>query len=108
MHTFERELMNTVFTVRISGVEQNYARSAALDCFADTEALENILSLYRYGSDISCINASEVGEITPLTDIATECLSLAFSAAEISRGAIDVCMGEYFLKNKNDKTSQAI
>ncbi len=104
MHTFERELMNTVFTVRISGVEQNYARSAALDCFADTEALENILSLYRYGSDISCINASEVGEITPLTDIATECLSLAFSAAEISRGAIDVCMGEYFLKNKNDKT----
>lgn len=104
MYTFERELMNTMFTIRISNAKENYARSAALDCFADTEAMEKILSMYQFGSDISCVNASEVGDVTQLTDIATECLSLAFASSAISRGAIDVCMGEYFLKAKNDHT----
>ena len=67
MHSFDRDLMNTSLNILISGTEQNYAKSAAFDCFAEIEALEQILSLYRYGSDVSCVNASEVGTITPLT-----------------------------------------
>lgn len=98
--------MNTSLNILISGEEQNYAKSASFDCFSDVEALEQILSLYRFGSDVSCINASEVGTITPLTDTATDCISLAFTASAMSKGAIDICMGEYFLKAKNDTTYQ--
>ena len=104
MHSFDRDLMNTSLNILISGTEQNYAKSAAFDCFAEIEALEQILSLYRYGSDVSCVNASEVGTITPLTDIGTECINLAFVASAMSKGAIDICMGEYFLKAKGDTT----
>ncbi len=96
--------MNTSLNILIAHADKNYAKSAAFDCFADIEALEQILSLYRFGSDVSCINASEVGETTQLTDFGTECLSLAFAASAMSRGAIDVCMGEYFLKAKGDTT----
>ena len=96
--------MNTVFTACISGVEYKYAKSAAFDIFSETDALENLLSVYRYGSDISCVNSSSVGSLTPLTDETVECLSLAFSAALISRGVLDICMGEYFLRAKNDNT----
>ncbi len=96
--------MNTSLNILIAHADKNYAKSAAFDCFADIEALEQILSLYRFGSDVSCVNASEVGETTQLTDFGTECLSLAFAASAMSRGAIDVCMGEYFLKAKGDTT----
>ncbi len=96
--------MNTSMNILISHEERNYAKSAAFDCFSEVEALEQILSLYRFGSDISCVNSSEVGIITQLADITTECLSLAFAASAMSRGVIDVCMGEYFLKAKNDNT----
>ena len=104
IHSFDRDLMNTSLNILISGVEQNYAKSAAFDCFADVESLEQILSLYRFGSDVSCINSSEVGTVTPLTTVGTECIHLAFSASAMSKGVIDICMGEYFLKAKNDTT----
>ena len=104
MHSFDRDLMNTSLNILISGGEQNYAKSAAFDCFAEVDALEHILSLYRFGSDVSCVNASEVGTITPLTDVATECINLAFVASAMSKGSIDICMGEHFLKAKGDTT----
>lgn len=104
MHEFDTEAMNTNMVIRICGVEYNYARSAALECFHDLEMLESLLSVYIEGSDISMINSANVGETVKLTDSATECLISAFQAAQISRGVIDVCMGEYFLKNKKDST----
>jgi len=104
MHSFDRNLMNTSFEILIPNGERNYAKSAAFDCFDETEALEAVLSLYRFGSDVSCVNASAVGEITPITADFAECLSLAFAASSMSLGAVDVCMGEYFLRAKGDKT----
>ena len=35
MHRFDSEAMNTNIDVLICGVEYNYARSAAIDAFAD-------------------------------------------------------------------------
>ena len=48
------------------------------------------------------VNCSKVGEIVKLTDIGAECILAAFQAAHISKGAIDICMGEYFLRQKKD------
>lgn len=107
MHTFDRELMNTQFLISIAGDDFEYARSAALDCFAETEALEQILSMYQFGSDVSCINSSNVGDTTPITEETARCLNLAFAASAMSRGAIDVCMGEFFLKAKRGQTLPA-
>jgi len=103
MDKFDAEMMNTSLEISISGERQNYARSAALACFSEAEALDGMLTMYRFGSDISCVNSSDVGAITPLTREASDCMTAAFAASVISGGAIDVCMGEYFLKAKNDK-----
>ncbi len=104
MHTFDCEAMNTTLTVQIDGTDFIYAKSAAFDCFEKTRAIEDLLSMYKFGSDISMLNSSKVGALTKLTDTAMECLMMAFKAGEISGGAIDVCMGEYFLKAKSDDT----
>ncbi len=102
MHTFDCEAMNTTLSIQFDGVDYIYAKSAAFNCFDRTHAIEDLLSMYRFGSDISCVNSSKVGTVTKLTDIALECLMLAFKAGEISEGAIDITMGEYFLKAKDD------
>lgn len=104
MHTFDCEAMNTTLTLQIDGSDFVYAKSAAYDCFEKTAAMEDLLSMYRFGSDISVLNSSKVGALTKLTDTAMECLLTAFKAGEISGGAVDVCMGEYFLKAKKDNT----
>lgn len=102
MHEFDTEAMNTSLNMQICGVDYNYARSAAIDNFKALERIENLLSIYIEGSDISLVNCSKVGEIVKLTDIGAECILAAFQAAHISKGAIDICMGEYFLRQKKD------
>ena len=61
-----------------------------------------MISMYRYGSDIAMINENPVGGVVKITDSTYDCLMAAFRASELTGGAIDVCMGEYFLKAKND------
>lgn len=103
MHRFDSEAMNTNIDVLICGVEYNYARSAAIDAFADLAMMESLMSMYREGSDISMVNSSAPGDVVKLTGTVGDCIFAAFQANEMSRGAIDICMGEFFLKAKNDK-----
>ncbi len=102
MDTFSKEAMNTEMEIRICGADFNYARSAAEDCFSEVFMLEDLLSMYRLGSDVSMVNTCPKGEVCKLTDSATECLMAAFAASEMSMGAVDVCMGEFFLDAKKD------
>ena len=63
MDTFSKEAMNTEMEIRICGADFNYARSAAEDCFSEVFMLEDLLSMYRLGSDVSMVNTCPKGEV---------------------------------------------
>ncbi len=101
-HTFDYELMNTSLQIVLPNVDEQYAKSASYDCYCRLENMENLISMYKYGSDISMLNSEKIGGIVKISDCTYNCLMTAFNASVISKGAIDVCMGEFFLKAKND------
>lgn len=103
MHEFSNSAMNTEIKIKIRGGDLTYARSAAHECFEHVKFLEGLLNLYDLGSDIAMVNFMKVGDIDVLSEDAAECLMLAFEAGVISNGALDVCMGEFFIKEKGDK-----
>ncbi len=100
---FSHEAMHTELTLRLLSDDFRYAKSAACDAFDLVDSLENLLSMYKEGSDISIVNALKVGEMAVLTEMAADCLMKAFKACEMSKGAIDVCMGDVFLSAKKDQ-----
>ncbi|MBE6413021.1 MAG: FAD:protein FMN transferase [Verrucomicrobiaceae bacterium] len=101
-HTFDYELMNTSLHIVLPNIDEQYAKSASYDCYCKLEIVEDLISMYRSGSDIAMLNEQRVGGIVKIADSTYECLMSAFNASVISKGVIDVCMGEYFLKAKND------
>lgn len=102
-NAFNYELMNTTLDLLLPGCENRLARTAAYECLCMLELLEDTISMYKAGSDIAMINEVPAGETVKIAEDTFECLEAAFRASEASMGAIDVCMGEYFLKAKNDK-----
>ncbi len=107
-NTFDYELMNTTLQILLPNVDERYAKSAAYDCHSKLSIVEDLISMYRSGSDISMLNETNVGGVVKIADSTFDCLVAAFHACELTSGAIDVCMGEYFLKAKNDTFFQKI
>ncbi len=101
-HALDYELMNTTLQILLPNVDQNYAKSAGYDCYTKLSNVEDLISMYRSGSDISMLNENPVGGVVKISDSTFDCLMVAFRASELTSGAIDVCMGEFFLKAKND------
>lgn len=96
----EYELMNTTMTFVFPNVDERYARSAAYDCFIKLCAVEDLISMFRTGSDVSMLNEVPVGRVVKIADSTYDCLLSAFEACRLSKGAFDICMGEYFLRAK--------
>lgn len=103
VHEFSNGAMNAAINIKIRGGDFACARSAAHECFENLKRLETMLSFYDLGSDISMVNSMDEGEIVVLSEEVMECLMLAFEACVISKGAFDVCMGEFFARAKGDK-----
>ena len=100
MHKFEREAMNTTMELTIDGVEKNYAASAAEDLFWALGNLEEQLSMFISYSEISIINLMKPGDIRRVNDTTLEVLAGAMYVSELTKGAVDICMGEFFLNAK--------
>ncbi len=100
MDVFDCEAMHTSLFIKISGEEYSLARSAAMDCFERVRYIENLLSLFVFGSDIDMINTSRIGEAVKVTGTTMDCLTDAFAVSSMSRGTVDISMGEFFLKAK--------
>lgn len=100
-NVFEYEFMNTSLRIVLPNASEHTARTVAYECEHTVLEIENALSMFKYGGDISMLNNAEAGEILKIGEYAQECLLAAFKACEMSKGAVDVCMGEFFLKAKN-------
>ncbi len=90
--TYSRALMGTIVQITVmEGAEERYDRAAEA-AFTEIQRLEEILSAYKGGSDVSRIskNAGEPVQVSPET---IEVLKTAVRVAELSNGAFDPTVG---------------
>lgn len=85
--------MNTTFAVRVRGVQAKLAERAAAACFRLIESIEEQLSRYLPGSDISRINGLRRGESLLVAETTHRCLLRAFEAGSRTAGLFDVTLG---------------
>jgi thiamine biosynthesis lipoprotein len=89
-HRFEHRAMNTLFEIIIANHEPEYARQASAAAFAEIDRLENMLSRFREGSDVSRINRLAGGEWERVGLDTFTCLQLAAKVWAETNGAFDV------------------
>jgi thiamine biosynthesis lipoprotein len=90
---FAHQAMNTEFEIFCVHEDGDYARQAAWAAFDLLDRLENDLSRFIPNSDISRINAAELGESVRVSRWTVECLDLARQAYDETLGAFDISLG---------------
>lgn len=102
LFSYRHEAMAAELVVSFGGVEADYARQAAQAFFARVDGLEEKLSLYREGSDVTRINLLTEGEQTRVSEECIECLRLAMLASELTGQRFHPFLGEQSLRVKGE------
>jgi thiamine biosynthesis lipoprotein len=92
-HLFTHDAMNTTFSLRIRGMDEDVARSVARECCDLLDSLETRLSRFIDGSDVSRINRLHAGETLYLSEPTHQCLLLALDAYAHTGGLFDITLG---------------
>ncbi|HBT22066.1 MAG TPA: hypothetical protein DEA68_05480, partial [Verrucomicrobiales bacterium] len=95
-HHFSHEAMATVYELYIVDEDKDYARAGAQAAFAEVDRLELEMSRFLSNSDISRLNAAEVGETVDLGLDTFECLRRAREMHEKTGGAFDISVGALY------------
>ena len=95
-HHFSHEAMATVYELYIADEDGGYARAGAQAAFAEVDRLELEMSRFLSNSDISRLNAAEVGEIVDLGMDTFECLRRARQMYDKTGGAFDISVGALY------------
>jgi thiamine biosynthesis lipoprotein len=95
-HHFSHEAMATVYELYIADQDGDYARAGAQAAFAEVDRLELEMSRFLSNSDISRLNAAEVGEIVDLGMDTFECLRRARQMYDKTGGAFDISVGALY------------
>jgi len=91
---FSHEAMNTIFTLRIRGVDRETAQGVARESFELVDRLESRLSRFMESSDVSRINCMAAGETLYLSEHCHQCLLLALDAHARTGGLFDITLGK--------------
>ena len=102
-YVYEHEAMNTTFTIRLLGMDDESARSLAQLCIEKIDQLEGQLSRFAEGSDISRINALPDDETLYISENCHRCLLLGMQAAIQTHGLFDITLGKRIEHRKEDK-----
>ncbi len=102
---FKHEAMNTTFTLRLCEEDKDFASGMAKECFDQLDFLESRLSRYVEGSDISCINQMQAGEILYISEVTHQCLLQALDAHTRTGGLFDITLGNRIQHLKNRDVS---
>jgi FAD:protein FMN transferase len=92
-HRFTHGAMGTVFEIKISKSDFDYAKAAAAEAFRLLDILEQYLSHYIANSDISRISNLDVGEWTKVSVETYECLQQCVDMYSLTGGVFDVTLG---------------
>ena len=95
-HHFSHEAMATVYELYIVDEDEDYARAGAQAAFAEVDRLELEMSRFLSNSDISRLNAAEVGETVDLGLDTFECLRRSREMHEKTGGAFDISVGALY------------
>lgn len=95
MHNFEHQAMATRFLLTISGEEPEYAQSVAQRCFQRLDELEEILSRFVAGSDISRINKLKAGAQLALENETWDVIKQAIQVQQWTQGTFDIGVAEH-------------
>lgn len=94
--------MHTTFQLRICSADPALARDMARECFDHLDFLENRLSRFIDGSDISRINQLQAGETLHINEATHRCLVLALHAHGRTGGLFDITLGSHIRHQKTD------
>ncbi|HEX2101975.1 MAG TPA: FAD:protein FMN transferase, partial [Candidatus Synoicihabitans sp.] len=99
---FEHAAMATTFVLYLGqdGNEAATLAAAAQEAFRLIERLEDQLSFYREGSDVSRINRAAEGETLRISEATLNCLCTALEVSAASQGAFDPFAGASSLAAK--------
>jgi FAD:protein FMN transferase len=92
-HGFTHDAMNTTFQLRICEEDRATASGMARECFDRISLLENHLSRFIDGSDVSRINAMKEGETLYISESCHRCLLAALDAHARTGGLFDITLG---------------
>ena len=95
-YRFTHGAMGTVFEIKISRTDEDYARYAATEAFRLLDTLEQYLSHYIANSDISRISNLQVGKWTRVSIETFECLLQCVDMYRLSGGVFDVTIGALY------------
>ncbi|MBB6431342.1 FAD:protein FMN transferase [Algisphaera agarilytica] len=107
IHRFEHQAMNTLFSVLVDQADAAMASDAAIASFERLDRLEDALSRYREGSDISQINAMQSGESLLIQEDTHRCMIEAMRVAEVTGGLFDITLGSQIEHLKNAEAGMA-
>ena len=103
-HTFTHEAMKTTFTLRLMHAQAKHASDAANQAFALIDEIENVLSRYKSGSDVSQINQMQSGQTLFISETCYECMRIALKIYIDSDGLFDITLGRQIEHQKNAMT----
>ena len=103
-HTFKHEAMKTTFTLRLIHAQAKHVRDAANQAFALIDEIENALSRYISGSDVSQINRMRSGQTLFISETCYECMRIALKIYVDSDGLFDITLGRQIEHQKNAMT----
>jgi thiamine biosynthesis lipoprotein len=101
LHRFTHDAMNTTFSLWFRGLDEYVAQGMARECCDLLDLLENKLSRFVEGSDVSRINHLQPGETLYLSESCHQCLLLAVNAHADTGGLFDVTLGTSIHHRKN-------
>ncbi len=104
LERFEHEAMATQFTLYLAPPANGTARQVATEAFALLDRVEEQLSFYREGSDVTRINRAPSGDTLRIDELTHHCLLTAIEVAAASAGAFDPFAGGAALRAKDQKT----
>ncbi|MCF3651745.1 FAD:protein FMN transferase [Synoicihabitans lomoniglobus] len=93
LESFEHEAMATRFSLYLAPTPEGERRAIAEEAFRLLDKMEDCLSFYREGSDVTRINRAVEGEVVRLDEWTHQCLLIALEVAAASDGAFDPFAG---------------
>ena len=100
-HTYTHEAMKTTFTLRLIHAQADHAHDAANQAFALIDEIENALSRYISGSDVSQINSMQSGQSLFISETCYECMRIALKIYIDTDGLFDITLGRQIEHEKN-------
>lgn len=104
---FKHEAMNTTFHLHLLGMDGVSAAGLAKECFYQIEMLENAMSRFIEGSEVSRINAMKAGETLYLGEACYRCLLMAMQAVEQTFGLFDITQGSRIEHRRSGESGPA-